>query len=231
MSDDKLIDTELSSLVDKAAAKKIIKEKPKLIKSIDLTKMPEIKSQVIQMNKDGFSVEQIAAAMGYESDKVAWLLEDNEELGTPEQILQESLRTLVSLIPIADSVYRTTPTFNNSLAITGMIDSTKGVIQEIYNLKDKEETYRTLITKVLQPLIRQMIQDLMHEFKHYSGLLESSSETEKLNASLQQVAVNMGKKIDEAYRKAHDGLAVSLGLSQDAKLRVMAGIALSDEKS
>src|SRR5690606_18642134 len=99
-----------------------------------------------------------------------------------------------------DSTYRSAPSFHNSLALTGLIDSTKGVISELYQLKDKEEIYRVIVQKVVEPTIRGMISDMMTEFRHYAKSLDGNPLEGKLAEELQKTAMNIGKKFDEAYR-------------------------------
>lgn len=222
---------ELTKLVQEASDKKIIKREPKIIKSADISRLPETKAKIAKMQKDGFTPEQIAQAMGFPQEQIAQFLDDDVEVGTPEQILQESLKTLLSLVPIADSVYRNMPTFQNSLAVTGLIDSSKSLLQELSHLQNKEETYRLILAKVVQPIIRTMISDMMTELRVVFKSIDSNPSKEHLETDLQTAAVNIGKKFDDAYRRSNESLAVALGLNPDAKARVLAGMALAEEKS
>lgn len=223
MSED--LDVKITELV-KASQKKIVK-KAKIVKDVDLTKMPDIKKKVYKMREDGFTTAQIASALGFEENKISLLLEERTELGTPEQILQECLKTLVDLVPLAEAEYRHDPTFHKSLALTGMIDSCKNVIAELYQLKDKEDVYRVIIQKVIQPIIRGMISDMMAEFRFLNKNLEDAPE--KAHDHAQNTAINIGKKFDESYRRATELLASIIGLNQDAKARALASIALSSD--
>lgn len=223
------IDSQIMDLVTKVAENKVVTKQPKLIKRADVSKMPDLKKQVEKMHKDGYTTAQMAAAFGYEEAQILFLLDETQDMGTPEQILQESLKTLWSLVPLAESTYRNNPSFQNSLALTGFIDSTKGVISELYQLKDKEEIYRVIVQKVVEPTIRGMISDMMVEFRFYSKSLDGNLHQEKLADELQKAAMNIGKKFDEAYRRANELLANIIGLNADAKARVLASLALSKD--
>lgn len=227
-SKEREFEEELARLIQEASETKIITNETKLIKSADLSKIPETKDKVVKMQKEGFTTEQIGVALGFPSDQIGLLLEDKVELGTPEQIMQASLKTLISLIPIADRTYREDPKSNNALAITGLIDSAKGIIQELYHMKDKEETYRVMIQKIVQPILRSMISEMMAEFRDYAKTFEENPMKPKLQDDLQQAAMNIGKKFDEAYRRSNEALAMIIGINPDAKMRVLAALSLAD---
>jgi len=223
------IDSQILDLVTKVAEQKVLTKQPNLIKRVDVTKQPDLKKQVLQMHKDGFNTAQMAAAFGYEEAQILFLLDETQDMGTPEQLLQESLKTLWSLVPLAESTYRNNPSFQNSLALTGFIDSTKGVISELYQLKDKEEIYRVIVQKVVEPTIRGMISDMMVEFRFYAKNLDENPLQDKLTEELQKTAMNVGKKFDEAYRRANELLANIIGLNADAKARVLASLSLNKD--
>jgi len=214
MNERQLLDADLVALLEDAG--QLATDQPKL------KQPPEMKGKIVQMKKDGFTNEQIAQALGFEETLIAFLLED-KVLGSPEQILKESLSTLVALIPIADATYRDSPRASNAMALTSLIDSAKGVISELDVLKNKEEVYKMTLHRVIQPFVRSMIADLMAEFKHYVTHLEGNADKDKLSVHLQSVAVNLGKKLDELYRKSAETLAQTLGINQETKNRILSG--------
>lgn len=227
MSKDK--DKDLVDLITKATEAKVISNQPKLVKPADINSMPELKEKVLKLSEGGFTANQIAAALGFDEEQIKWCLEDKPELGTAEEILQTGLKTLVALIPLADATYRQHPSFHNSMALTGLIDSSRSVLQDLTNLKDREETFAIVLQQVLQPMMRQMIGDLMDQFRFFSKSFDGLQEKSKLELDLQSVALNVGKKYDEAYRRASDVLAELLNVNPDAKMRVQASMALSDD--
>lgn len=221
------IDAKITDLLIKASEKKIIKKESKIVKRADITAMPDIRKTVDTMTKDGFSTSQIAAALGFEEGQIAILLDEKTEPDSPEHMLQTNLMRLHALVPLADSTYRNDPNFRNALAVTGIIDSVTKTIAEIHALKDKEEVYKVIIQKVVQPIIRNMISDMMTEFRHLAKSLEDSPD--KQEESLQAAAISIGKKFDENYRKGTELLASVIGLNAEAKARALASIALSGD--
>jgi DNA-binding CsgD family transcriptional regulator len=111
MSDD--IDLKIAELVQNASEGKIVQKQAKIVKQADLTKAPDTKKKVLQMKADGFTTEQIALAFGYSEAQIAYVLDEPQDAGTPEQILQDALKTLVSLVPLAESTYRTAPSWSS----------------------------------------------------------------------------------------------------------------------
>ena len=78
------------------------------LKNINVSAL-EAQQQAIQMLRDGFTTGQIAEALGYSIDVINNFTQMKVEVGSPEEVLQESLRTIVSLIPIAEAQYRQRP--------------------------------------------------------------------------------------------------------------------------
>jgi hypothetical protein len=132
---------------------------------------------------------------------------------------------LHSLVPLADATYRKDPNFRNALAVTGIIDSVTKTITEMHNLKEKEEVYGLIIQKVVQPIIRAMISDMMTEFRFLSNALDKTPTGK--DEHLQGAAMAIGKKFDEAYRRSTELLAGVIGLNSEAKTRVLARLALT----
>lgn len=169
------------------------------------------------MKKDGYSTEQIAEALGYTPTIIESVLEERMELGSPEEVLQESLKRLLSLVPIAEAQYRNRPTTGHAYALTSFIDSTKGLIEQLYTLRGKEEMYRNILIKVLQPFCREMVKCMLAEVTNLKG-----DDPYAPDEVLKKFSTNLGKKFQEAYRKSSEDLAGTLGVNADAKARVMA---------
>jgi len=174
------------------------------------------------MKRDGYSTEQIAEALGYTPTIIESVLEEQMELGSPEEVLQESLKRILSLVPIAEAQYRNRPTTGNAYALTSFIDSTKGLIEQLYTLRGKEEIYRTILLKVLQPFCREMVKSMLAEVTSLKG-----DDPYANDEVLKKFSTNLGKKFQEAYRKSSEDLAGSLGVNADAKARVMASEGLN----
>jgi transcriptional regulator with XRE-family HTH domain len=170
------------------------------------------------MKKDGYTTEQIAEALGYTPTIIESVLEEKMELGSPEEILQESLKRVLSLIPIAEAQYRNRPTTGHAYALTSFLDSTKGLIEQLYSLRGKEEMYRSILLKVLQPFCREMVKCMLAEVTNLKGDDPYASDE-----VLKRFSTNLGKKFQEAYRKSSEDLAGALGVNSDAKARVLSG--------
>jgi len=170
------------------------------------------------MKKDGYTTEQIAEALGYTPTIIESVLEERMELGSPEEILQESLKRVLSLIPIAEAQYRNRPTTGHAYALTSFLDSTKGLIEQLYSLRGKEEMYRSILLKVLQPFCREMVKCMLAEVTNLKGDDPYASDE-----VLKRFSTNLGKKFQEAYRKSSEDLAGALGVNSDAKARVLSG--------
>lgn len=225
-SEEEDIDARITDLLVKASEKKIIKNSS-IVKRVDITTMPDVRNTVDKMTKDGFTTHQIAAALGYEEGQIAILLEETTDPGSPENMLQTNLMRLHALVPLADATYRNDPNFRNASAVTGIIDSVTKTITEIHALKDKEDVYKVIIQKVVQPIIRNMISDMMTEFRFLTTNVANTPA--KQEEHIQSAAMGIGKKFDENYRRATELLAQVIGLNAEAKARSLASIALSGD--
>jgi len=177
---------------------------------------------VRQMKEDGFTASEIATTLGFAEEHIKWLIEEKVDVGTPEAILQENLRYVCSLIPIADLVYRSKPTFSNAQALSNFISTSKSIIDHMNGLREKDVLYKTIIEKCLQATVRTMIKEMMTECK---ALINAESlDGELRDAALQAFSKNMGSKFQEAYRKATEDLAVIIKVSSEEKARTLAGI-------
>lgn len=192
---------------------KSVKKRAKVASEMDAF---GLKKQIVDMAKDGWTTEQIATALGYSEQHITIIMGEKFELGTPEQVLQEALKTAVALIPVADTVYRIHTSCDNAMALTNFISTAQAIVKDLNSLKDKEAIYQEMIQKVLQPLTRRMIKELM---------LEVRSASDPLNK--EEFATNLGIKFQEAYRKAAEEMATVIGISSGEKARALAGVALS----
>lgn len=195
------------------AAEGKIKKRQKVASEMDAF---GLKKQIVDMNKDGWTTEQIATALGYSEQHIAVIMGEQVEVGSPEQVLHEALKTAISLIPVADTVYRIHTSVDNAMALTNFITTAQSLVKDLYSLKEKEKIYQEIIQKVMQPFVRRMIKELM---------LEVRAASDPLNK--EEFSTNLGIKFQEAYRKAAEELATAIGISSDEKARALAGIALS----
>lgn len=177
----------------------------------------EAQQVALQMAKDGFTSEQIAEALGYSVKAINNFTQMAVEVGSPEEVLQESLRTIVSLIPIAEAQYRERPAATYAYTLTGFIESARSLIAQAYSLKSKDDVYRSVLAKVLQPFCREMIKAMLGEVAVLSGNQTISGE------DLKTFSTNLGKKFQESYRKSTEDLGLVLGVSPDARARILSG--------
>ena len=182
----------------------------------------EQQAKALQMHQDGFNNTEIAAALGYKPEQIDALLGEKVELGTPEDILQECLRTVVSLIPLADATYRAAPVGFNASSLTGFIDTAKCLINEIYSLKTKEETYKQIVQRVLEVFCREMVKALLNEVAQMKE--KDLSNPKKMEEELSKFSLSMGKRFQECYRKAREDLGDVLGVGPDARARINLGL-------
>jgi hypothetical protein len=188
------------------------------LKNINVTSF-EAQQTAMQMAKDGFNSEQIAEALGYSVKAINNFTQMSVEVGSPEEVLQEGLRTVLSLIPIAEAQYRERPAATYAYTLTGFIESARSLIAQAYTLKSKEDVYRSVLAKVLQPLCREMIKSMLGEV----GILNSNSGNGISEADLKTFSTNLGKKFQECYRKSTEDLGGVLGVSPDARARILSG--------
>jgi hypothetical protein len=202
------------------------KQSTKEIKAVkrDVAQAMESQRQALQMQADGFSVEQIAEALGYSSSQISYLLGTKVEVGSPEQVLQESLRTVVSLIPVADAQYRVSPTLSYAQALTGFISAAKDIVGQMYELQDKESMFKTLIVEVLQPFVRQMIVSFSDEARGLSQEEMGETGSARREEAVNKLARTMGTKFQEGYREYVEKLSTILGVSDDMRARVLVGL-------
>lgn len=180
----------------------------------DATESPDLTDAQIS------SVEQIAGVVGVEPEQLAIALSASA-VDSPEYVLQDCLRTLTELIPIAVTEYRSAPKFSNSQALTGLITSARELIQEIYDMKDNEELFQKLLVEVLQPFCRNMIKDLI---EGVGGLMQADLGevgSNKRRDELSSFSRNIGARFNESYREYNEKLASLLGVSPEARARIM----------
>lgn len=211
------MDTEYSELEDKE-----IRQELTSLKSMNVSAL-ESQQVALQMVKDGFTTEQIAEALGYSVDVINNFTQIKVELGSPEEVLQEGLRTIVSLIPIAEAQYRSKPAATYAYTLCGFIESARSLIAQADVIKDKELVYKSVLAKVLQPFCREMIKSMLGEV----GSLKSNNPgiTED---DLRIFSTNLGKKFQECYRKSTEDLAVVLKVSASAKAKIINGNDLTE---
>ena len=183
------------------------------LKNINVTAF-EAQQSAMQMAKDGFSSEQIAEALGYSVKAINNFTQMNVEVGSPEEVLQEGLRTVLSLIPIAEAQYRERPAATFAYTLCGFLETARALIQQANTLKDKEIVYRNILAKCLQPFCREMIKSMLAEVAVLSSNRVNSNDDE-----LRTFSTNLGKKFQECYRKATEELATVLGVSNSARDR------------
>ena len=188
------------------------------LKNINVSAL-ESQQTAIQMLKDGFTVDQISEALGYSVDVVRNFTQVSVELGSPEEVIQESLKTIVSLIPIAEAQYRQRPAATFAYTLCGFIESARTLIAQADALKDKELVYKSVLAKVLQPFCREMIKSMLGEV----GILKTKNN-DMDDESLRTFSTNLGKKFQECYRKSTEDLAVVLKVSASAKAKIIDGI-------
>jgi hypothetical protein len=188
------------------------------IKNINVTAL-EAQQTALRMAKDGFTSSEIAEALGYSVEVINNFTQLKMELGSPEEVLQESLKTIVSLIPIAEAQYRERPAATYAYTLTGFIESARSIIAQAYTLKSKEDTYRSVLAKVIQPFCREMIKSMLSEV----ALLKSGDATSITEEDLKIFSTNLGKKFQENYRKSTEDLGLVLGVSPDARARIISG--------
>jgi len=186
------------------------------IKNVNVSAL-EMQQTALQMLKDGFTTEQVAEALGYSVNVINNFTQLKVEVGSPEEVLQESLRTIISLIPIAEAQYRERPAATYAYTLTAFIESARSIIAQAYTLKTKEETYRSVLARVLQPLCREMIKSMLGEV----SILKSG--TNIAEEDLKTFSTNLGKKFQECYRKSTEDLGLVLGVSPDARARILSG--------
>ena len=116
------------------------------IKNLQVSAL-EAQQQALAMAKDGFTSEEIAEALGYNVSVINNFTQIAVEVGSPEEVLQESLRCILSLIPIAEAQYREKPAATFAYTLTGFIESARTIIAQMYDLKGKETVYRNIISK------------------------------------------------------------------------------------
>lgn len=192
---------------------KEIRQELASLKNINVTAI-EAQQTALRMAKDGFNSEQIAEALGYSVDVINNFIQLKVELGSPEEVLQESLKTIVSLIPIAEAQYRQRPAATYAYTLCGFIESARALIQQANALKDKEIVYRNILAKCLQPFCREMIKSMLAEVA-----VLSSNQVNNNDDELRTFSTNLGKKFQECYRKATEDLATILGVSASARDR------------
>ena len=212
---------------DRKRLEDLEKKSTKEIKSArrDVSVAIEAQRQALQMQVDGFSIEEIATSLGYAPAQISYLLGVKVDVGSPEQVLQESLKTLVSLIPVADAQYRVSPTLSYAQALTGFISATKDVIQQMYDLQDKEELFKTIIIEVMQPFTRSMIKSFSDEAKGFVQEDLGDPSTQRREEAVNKIARTIGTKFQESYRENVEKMSTLLGVSDDVRARVLVGLA------
>jgi len=190
------------------------------IKNLQVSAL-EAQQQALQMVRDGFTSEEIAEALGYDVRTINNFTQVAVEVGSPEEVLQASLKCILSLIPIAEAQYRERPAATFAYTLTGFIESARTIIAQMYDLKGKESVYRNIVSKVLQPFCREMIKSMLSEVSNLHRYVESAEGITEVD--LKGFSTNMGKKFNEGYRKATEDLGNALGVAPDVRSRILSG--------
>jgi len=181
----------------------------------------EQQAVALKMREDGFSISEIASSLGFPQEQIELFLSEKQTLGSPEEILHECLRTVVALIPMAEQQYRSSPVSFNAQSLTSFIDTAKSLISDIYSLKTKEDTYKTIVQKVLEVFCREMVKGLLSEVAQMKE--KDLSDRKKIEEELSRLALNIGKRFQESYRKSREDLGDVLGVGPDARARINLG--------
>lgn len=195
------------------------KSKKKSYKPAPKKEIPSVVEKITALKVQGSSVQEIATQLGYEPDKISKLLGERIKLGSSEQILQENLEIISKLIPLAEESYKEFPNYRNAQAVTGFIECTRTLVEQLQILSDKESLYMNLIQRILQPMLRQLLKEVVIELQQLNRVEEISRDS--LNAELTKVSRNVALKYKDVYRNVVDELGSTLGVSIDAKTRVM----------
>jgi hypothetical protein len=196
------------------------------IKNLQVSAL-EAQQQALAMAKDGFTSEQIAEALGYNVSVINNFTQIAVEVGSPEEVLQESLRCILSLIPIAEAQYREKPAATFAYTLTGFIESARTIIAQMYDLKGKETVYRNIISKTLQPFCREMVKAMLSEVASINTIIGNGEGITE--ADLKNFSTNLGKKFNESYRKSTEDLGEVLGVAPDARSRIISGTPVDGE--
>jgi hypothetical protein len=182
----------------------------------------EAQQRALAMSKDGYAAEEIAEVLGYSVKAINNFTQVSVEVGSPEEVLQESLRCILSLIPIAEAQYREKPAATYAYTLTGFIESARAVIAQMYDLKSKDTVYRNIISKVLQPFCREMVKAMLSE------VATLNTNTNITEVDLKTFSTNLGKKFNESYRKSTEDLGDVLGVAPDLRGRIISGTDVED---
>jgi len=170
----------------------------------------EAQQLALQMANDGYTTEQIGTALGYSADVIANFTQNVVTIGSSEEVMQEGLKRIVSLIPIAEAQYRERPSTSNAYAVTNFMESARSIVEQLCDMKDKEAIYQNVLTKILRPFCRDMVKAMMSEISE----LNKSINPDEVDL-LSKLSINMGKKFQECYRKSIEDLATELGVSAE----------------
>lgn len=170
----------------------------------------EVQQIAIQMAKDGYTTEEIGTQLGYSADIIANFIQTSVALGSPDEVMQEGLKRIVSLIPIAEAQYRERPSTSNAYAVTNFMESARSIVEQLCAMKDKETIYQNVLTKILRPFCREMVKAMMSEVAELKKTI-NPDDIELLS----KISLNMGKKFQECYRKSIEDLATELGVSAE----------------
>ena len=117
----------------------------------------EAQQIALQMANDGYTTEQIGTALGYSADVIANFTQNMVAVGSSEEVMQEGLKRIVSLIPIAEAQYRERPSTSNAYAVTNFMESARSIVEQLCAMKDKETIYQNVFAKILRPFCREMV--------------------------------------------------------------------------
>ena len=178
----------------------------------------ETQGKVLAMRRDGFEIREIAESLGYSPERIEALLNENVTTGSPEEVLQESLRTVLSLIPLARDKYMDHSSQSHALALTAFLQESRNIIDKLHGMKDNEEMFRNVVRKILHPFCRDLVKDMMEQVKL---LNETDLKPEVKEAELGKFSRAVGIKFQESYRRSTEDLAKLLGVNPDAKGRIL----------
>jgi hypothetical protein len=205
------------------------KKTPRTAKEQSKDRSLSIIQTVSSLKENGSSVEDIAVSLGIAPEHITGLIGEKVEVGTPESVLQNNLETVISLIPLAKQSYREFPSQKNAQALTDFVRCSKELIEQLQMIADKDALYMTLIQKIVQPLLRSLIKEMMSEVQSLNND-ETLIDKDSLKKELSSFSRNIGIKSKDYYRKYVEDLGEVLGVSIDSKIRILSTLFQDDKE-
>jgi hypothetical protein len=130
-----------------------------------------------------------------------------------EEILQGHLAMINELIEIAEGEYQADPMDRKAFAVTGLVQTAQGIIQELKAAKDPVAISEDLAKKAIEPLIRAIFKQITSDLAKLRDQLEKEVTSEYhsiIDTHIKDLIRDLGPVASDLFKQAKADLLTTL---------------------